>query len=80
MPGPVSTSYDPEWGSGEVADEIDLALETVYKELTVILAGQEPNYILNVVRGETGEYIQATLTEREWRLLRFSIERARMFL
>jgi hypothetical protein len=77
MPGPISDSYDPEWGTGSVAGEIDDALGQVYHRLTELLEGRPPIYIVDVVRSEPGRSISATLTEREWRLLRFALERAR---
>lgn len=29
MPGPVSTSFDPEWGAGDVAGDISFTIESV---------------------------------------------------
>jgi hypothetical protein len=77
MPGPVSDSYDPEWGIRENSCEIDNALETVYDRLSGILGGKPPMYILELVRSDLPTAIPATLTEREWRLLRFAVERVR---
>ncbi len=77
MPGPVSDSYDPEFGTREAAAEIDDALEEVYGRLTVVLDGREPIYIGDLVQGDLPDPIPATLTEKEWRLCRFAIERAR---
>lgn len=80
MPGPVSDSYDPEWGTGANAAEISEALDAVYKRLTKILGGQPPMYILDLVRSEfrnLNYQIPASLTAKEWRLLRFAVERAR---
>jgi len=77
MPGPVSDSYDPEWSTGANAREIDEALEGMYQTVSEILGQREPMYILNLVRAELPTVLEAALSERQWRLLRFAVERAR---
>lgn len=78
MPGPVSDSYDPEWGTGANAGEIVDAIQAVYDKLSVILGNQPPLWILDLVRSESlNRIIEAKLTEREWRILRFACERAK---
>lgn len=77
MPGPVSDSYDPEWSTSANAGEIDDALKEVYDRLSGILGHREPKYILDLVRDDLPTPISATLSEKEWRLLRFAVERAR---
>lgn len=76
MPGPVSDSYDPEWGTGANAHEIKDALRGVYDRLTVVLGGQPPINILELVDMKLPRTIAATLTEKQWRLIRFALERA----
>ena len=79
MPGPVSDSYDVEWGTAANGDDIKDAIQNVYDKLSNILSGQPPVFILDLVQ-ETKErtrYITASLTEREWRILRFTCERAK---
>lgn len=80
MPGPVSDSYDPEWGTSANGDEIRSALDAVYEKLTKTLGNMAPMPILELV-GSTERRLQdgitARLTEKEWRLLRFAVERAR---
>jgi len=76
MPGPVSDSYDPEWSTAANADDIREALNNMYSRVSEILGNQEPIYILDLVRTELPEKITATLSEREWRILRFALERA----
>ena len=75
MPGPISDSYDPEFGTGANAAEIKNAVGAMYNELGKIIGGP-PQYILNVVRGEDGPIIVALFTKKEWRILRFACERA----
>ena len=77
MPGPVSDSFDPEFGTRQVANEIDDELESVYDRLTGILGGAPPIDIRKLARAVLIRPIAATLTEKEWRLLRFAVERAR---
>lgn len=76
-PGPVSDAYDPEFGTRAVAGEIDDALSDVYDRVSAVLSHKEPIYIVDLVREELPTVINATLTEREWRLIRFALERAR---
>jgi len=78
MPGPVSDRYDPEWGTGDNADEIREAIQEVYDKLSVVLGQSKPLYILDLVRVHgLNKRIDATLTEKEWRILRFACERAK---
>lgn len=77
MPGPVSDSFDPEFGTGERAHEIDRELLRLYERLTDLLGGRPPMYILDLVDADLPERHSLTLSEREWRILRFAIERAR---
>jgi hypothetical protein len=78
MPGPISDSLDPEWGTGSKADEIDDALEEIYDRLTGLLHGAPPMDVRKLVKAKgMSRLIGAALTEKQWRLLRFSVERAR---
>jgi hypothetical protein len=78
MPGPVSDSYDPEWGTSDNTEMISHSLGKVYAKISRILGGKPPIYILELCRAEDMRgVISATLTEKEWRLIRFAIERAR---
>lgn len=77
MPGPVSDSIDPEWGTSSNAAEIEDALTFMHKKLGDVI-GAPPKYIVEVVcTMDPGPAITATLTEQEWRILRFACERAR---
>jgi len=77
MPGPVSDSYDPEWGTSDRTESISHALSQIYETTSKILGDQPPIYILDLVEADLPKLITATLSEREWRLCRFAIERAR---
>ena len=76
MPGPISDSYDPEFGTGENCALIGEALQGVYKKVSRILKNQPPLYILDLVKAKLPEPIEAKLTTKEWRLIRFALERA----
>jgi hypothetical protein len=76
MPGPVSDSYDPEFGTGFNAGRVSHAIVRVYARVTDILGGVPPLPILELVDSDLDRPITATLTEKEWRLLRFACERA----
>lgn len=76
MPGPVSDSYDPEWGTSANGAEITEAISEVYDRVSGILGHREPLYVLKLVRSDLPQPIAATLTEKEWRIIRFALERA----
>lgn len=81
MPGPVSDSYDSEWGTSSNCGEIKEALDEMYEEVSAILGHVQPMYILDLVRAKHLDDekldIEATLTEWEWRIIRFALERAK---
>jgi len=76
MPGPVSDSYDPEWGTSSNAAEIQDALTYMHTKLGNVI-GSPPKHILEVVSMDPGPMITVEMPEQEWRLLRFACERAR---
>jgi hypothetical protein len=77
MPGPVSDSYDPEWGTRASGEEIIDALSQVYETTSKILGDQPPLYILDLLRADLPKLVTASLSEKEWRLVRFALERAK---
>ena len=76
MPGPVSDSFDPEWGIGHNRDMIIEELQSIYDRISEILNGKKPIYILTLIHEILPDQINAELSEKEWRLIRFSLERA----
>ncbi len=82
MPGPVSDSYDPVWGTAAnadiVRDGIRDAMETIGYAIngmidkTPIGKPAPLKYILDVARSENGPDLDVKLSERELRLLRFA--------
>lgn len=80
MPGDVSDSYDPEWGTEANRDAIFVALGQVYARVSAVLGGAPPMPILDLVAAEESvppATATARLTVKEWRLIRFALERAR---
>ena len=75
MPGPVSDSYDPEFSTAANAGAVAEALRSVIDRATEVL-GEDRQNIVRVARGGPGMIFPVTLTEREWRLIRFGLERA----
>lgn len=75
MPGPVSDSYDPEFGTGENARTVAAALQEVVDMATQLL-GPELKNILEVAMQQSSPVIPRKLSEREWRIIRFGLMRA----
>lgn len=75
MPGPVSDSYDPEFGTGENVRKVARAIK---KQLDVIshTIGKEPRDILEVIHGENGGVHEIKFSERSLRIIRFALNRA----
>jgi hypothetical protein len=76
MPGSVSDSYDPEWGTSANGDRIREVLQIMYSRVSSILGNKPPIYVLALLEEDLNKAITATMTEREWRLIRFALERA----
>ena len=73
MPGPVSDSYDPVWGTGSNAAEVRDGIRAVREKLATFI-NAPPDYILDVIRRRepTGPVPLVPLTVRECRILRFT--------
>jgi hypothetical protein len=72
----MSDSYDAEWGTSSNAAVIRESLNDVYDRISGILGGKPPIYIVDLVHREMPTPIPATFTEKEWRIIRFALERA----
>jgi len=75
MPGPVSDSYDPEFGTSSncqlVKDEIKKQVDKIGE-----LLGPRLKYIVSVCEGPQGKGKTLRLTEKELRVIRFALNRA----
>ena len=77
MPGPVSDSYDPEWGTAANGDKIKEALRATYQRVsTFALESRPPIWIMELVDMDLPKMHGAMLSEKDWRLIRFALERA----
>jgi len=72
MPGPVSDSYDPVWGTADVANDVRDNIRDMDRVLTRLLNNSPPRYILDVIRETDGPPIPNSLCERQLRILRYA--------
>lgn len=75
MPGPISDSYDPEFGTGTRAAIVATAIAEVRDKITKEI-GVELRDIVPVCESETRQMSTLEFTERELRIIRFSLNRA----
>lgn len=73
-PGPVSDSYDPEFSTGENAQDVRDAIIEARDKLAAGLG--EAQNIIEVVHGNTGRIKTIPLSERQRRVIRFALNRA----
>lgn len=76
MPGPVSDSYDPEFTTGERADEFEQCLVRLHGFVGGLI-GKPPVDYRTLPDLPPGETIMASLPERDWRFIRYALEAAR---
>lgn len=75
MPGPVSDSYDPEFGTGARAADVREALEEIDRSITETLG---PALLDIVGVANSPAFVddgQAVFGERDLRLIRFAVRR-----
>jgi hypothetical protein len=76
VPGPVSDSYDPEFGTGANAHDVWDAAQAVSCRIAEVLGPKLKN-IVQVSQGPPGSlYPELEFCERELRVIRFCINRA----
>ena len=76
MPGPVSDSYDPEFGTGANALDVAEAIGDVKGKIDGKLGPGLKN-IVAVAQGDDGEDHEMIFTERELRIIRFCLNRSK---
>lgn len=76
MPGPVSDSYDPEFGTGENADEVRMAVEGVREIISEAIGDPTLRDIVQVAAGPPGAAHDLRFSERQLRVMRFALNRA----
>lgn len=76
MPGPVSDAYDPEWGTAANGDVIREELARLHTHLSAMLNNPAPLFILDLLGQEMPDPVVIAMTTRDWRVIRFALERA----
>jgi hypothetical protein len=82
MPGPVSDSYDPEFGTGARAAEVMEAVRKVQELVSTYIASKKLKDIVELAEGYNdtkSEYPArggCQFSERELRIIRFCLNRA----
>ena len=78
MPGPVSDSYDPEFSTGANAGDVREAIKVVRDTITskVFNGDDALKNIVQVVHGKGGRLHAGPLSEKDWRIIRFCLNRA----
>ena len=75
MPGPVSDSYDAEFGTGSNAHDVADAIGDVKLRIDKKL-GPKLNNIVAVAQGASGKKFDFKLSEKELRVIRFCLNRS----
>ena len=73
MPGPVSDSFDPEFGTVSNADDVAGAIHRVIEQFDALGPLKS---IVEVVHGPAGNSFKVYLSERDARVIRFALHRA----
>jgi hypothetical protein len=82
MPGPVSDSYDPEFGTAENAMMVHDAVHYVRDLLGIAIGSEARLPVVDMARSELLEENPASpaltvvFTERQLRIMRFALDRA----
>ena len=75
-PGPVSDSYDPEFGTGANAADVREAIKAATEKIAFAANLGDLKNIVQVVHGKAGRLTGITFSEKEWRVIRFALNRA----
>ncbi len=75
MPGPVSDSHDPEFGTAANRQDVEDAIREVVTLIGNELGPQLKN-VLEVVNGPIGPLRSLIFNERELRIIRFGLNRS----
>lgn len=76
MPGPVSDSFDPEFGTGANADMVQAAVAGVVARITEHLGPGLKNIVEIAYEGPEGPEHPPAFSENELRVIRFGLNRA----
>jgi hypothetical protein len=80
-PGPVSDSYDPEFGTGANAHDVAEAIRDVRVFVTSYIGSDELLPIVALARNDDAKHplnkpVHVGLTERQLRIIRFCLDRS----
>jgi hypothetical protein len=75
MCGPMNDNYDPNFWTGDNVEAVDRALRDAAQRVTDVIGSAGLRDVVALARGGPGPSFTATLTEREWRLIWFSLVR-----
>lgn len=73
MPGPVSDSYHPEFGTAEKADEFRDCVQDVYGKVSKLIKSPPVDF-RTLPELKAGKTITGALNERDWRFIRYALE------
>lgn len=74
MPGPVSDSLDPEFGTGANAADVQQRMREIVERIGRVLGPQLKNIVV-VAQGKRGRKIAFPIYERDLRVIRFGLNR-----
>lgn len=75
MPGPVSDSFDPEFGTGANSAEVSDRIREIVEHIGRVL-GPQLFDIVGVAYGGRGKKVAFPIYERDLRVIRFACNRA----
>lgn len=74
MPGPIPDSYDTDFGTGSNRERVVMSIAEVLDEISEVLQDAPLKNIVEVAdEDENEDWTQVGLSERELRLIRFSL-------
>jgi len=76
MPGPVSDSYDPEFGTGDNAETVRAGIDDVRTRVTEAIGTEDLENIVEICDWARTRYLPIKLDERDLRIIRFCLDRA----
>lgn len=76
MPGPVSDSYDPEFGTADNCERVKEAIEDARSAVSTIIGDSYLRDIVEVATGPDMRFINLVFSEKTLRVIRFALNRA----
>jgi len=76
MPGPVSDSYDPEFGTTDNCERVTEAIKAACSAVSAAIGDNYLHNIVEVVIGPDIRFINSVFSEKTLRVIRFALNRA----